>query len=189
MDELECDFEYQVLSELPGGVSKVVYIPNKDSGVGRDGVIVKFFPDNGEPWIGIFAFGDMLPSGDCQICRGPGRNHLSILAKGDAYIASPNIPASFIHVKSCPAIRVVPVPSRNLMLFHDFTEIVAYNENGLAWETARISWDGIKIDEVSDTAILGKSWDAPNEKHVQFSVDLTDGSHQGGSSPPHYSTS
>ena len=48
---------------------------------------------------------------------------------------------------------------------------------------------GIEIDEVSDTTILGKSWDAPNEQHVQFSVDLTDGSHKGGSSPPDYPTS
>lgn len=186
----EHDFEYRVLSELPGGASeKIVYIPNDGSGVRRDGVLVKFLPDSGEPWIGIFAFGDMLPGGECQVYPGPGRNHLTILAKGDAYIASPNNPASFIHVKSCPAIYAVPVPSRNLILFHDYTEIVAYNENGLAWETARISWDEIEIDEVSDTTIFGNSWDAPNEKHVQFSVDLTDGSHQGGSSPPDYPTS
>lgn len=186
MDKIEFDFRYKLLSELPGGETKIVYIPNEGSGVGRDGVMVKFLPGYGEPWIGVFAFGDMLPGGDCQVYPGPGRNHLTILAKGDAYIASPNNPDSFISVKSCPAIHAVPVPSRNLMLFHDYTEIVAYSENGLVWETSRISWDGIEINEVSETAILGKSWDAPNEQHVHFSVDLTDGSHQGGSSPPEY---
>lgn len=179
----DCTFDYQELLELPGGASKIVYIPNNDSGVGQDGVIIKFLPRDGDPWIGIFAFGDMLPRGDCHAFPGPGPNRLTILAKGEAYIASPNNPDLYIQVKSCPAIQAVPVPSRNIVLFHDYTEIVAYNENGLAWETARISWDGIEIDEVSDSVILGRSWDAPNENHVQFTVDLADGSHKGGSSP------
>lgn len=188
MDNIEYDFEYRILNELPGVASKIVYFPNEGSGVRRDGVMVKFLPNIGEPWIGIFAFGNMLPSGECGVYPGPGRNQLTVLAKGNAYIVSFNNPTSFIYVKSNPVIHVIPVPSRNLILFHDYTEIVAYNENGLMWETARISWDGIEIDKVSDTMIFGKSWDAPNEKYVQFSVDLTDGSHQGGSSPPDYPT-
>lgn len=189
MDKIECSFEYQVLHDLPGGASKIFYMPNKGPGIGRDGMMIKFFPDHGESWVGIFAFGDMLPNGNCQAHLGPGPNHLTVLTKGDAYIVAPNNPDSFIQVKSCPVIDAIPVPNRNLMLFHDYTEIVAYNENGLAWETTRISWDGIEIEEVSNNTILGKSWDAPNEKYVQFNVDLTDGSHQGGSSPLDYSIS
>ncbi|MCL1482098.1 MULTISPECIES: hypothetical protein [unclassified Marinobacter] len=185
MEENECKFEYRVLSELPGGDTEIVYIPNKYPGVRRDGVMVKFLPKNGKPWVGIFAFGDMLPKGESQVLSGPGSKHFTIMAEGDAYIASPYNPESIVHVKSCPAIRAIPIPSRNLMLFHDYTELVAYNEKGIAWETERISWDGIEIDEVTDTKIIGKSWDAPTEKHVKFIVDLIDGSHKGGSSPPY----
>jgi len=189
MDEKPvCDFEYKVLSELPA-TSQVIYIPNEGSGVGRDGVMVKFLPLNVTPWTGIFAFGDMHPSGECKVYPGPGRNRLTIVARGEAYIASPNDSSSFEHVKSCPVIRTVPAQNSGLMLFHDYTEIVAYNESGLAWETKRISWDGIEIDEVSDNEILGKSWDAPNEKFVEFRVDLVNGHHQGGASPPEYPTS
>jgi hypothetical protein len=186
MNKMECGFEYRVLRELPGGPSNIVYIRSEDSGAGRDGVMVQLFPDNGKPWIGIFAFGDILPSGDCQVFPGPGRSHLTVLAKGNAYVVSPNNPDRFICVKSCPVIRALPVPSRKLMLFHDYTEIVAYNENGLAWETDRISWDGITIENVTEDEVIGEAWDAPNEKYVGFSVDLTDGSHRGGSSPPDY---
>lgn len=181
-----CDFEYEVIHEIPSVVSQIIYIPNEGPGVGRDGVMVKFSPSNGASWIGIFAFGDMLPGGECKVYPGPGEKRLTILAKGEAYIVSPDDSSSFIHVKSCPAVRAIPVPNWNLMLFHDYTEIVAYNETGLAWETRRISWDGIEVDEVSDDAVTGKSWDAPNEKHVEFRVYLANGSHQGGSSPPDY---
>lgn len=189
MGKVPYSFRYQILSELPVDNLKLVYIPNGGSCVGRDGVIVKLLPYDGESWVGIFAFGDMLSNGSCNAYFGPGRNHLTVLAKGEAYIVLPSDPCSFIRVKSCPAICAIPVPSHDLMLFHDYTEIVAYNENGLVWETKRISWDGIKIEEISDSAILGKSWDSLNGKNVQFSVDLTDGSHQGGASPPDYPTS
>ncbi len=185
MDETsKTGFEYKVLTELPINTSQVVYIPNKGVDVGSDGIMVKFIPSDGAAWIGIFAFGDMLPSGECKVFLGPGEHHLTVVAKGDAYIAYPYKPSFFQMVKSCPVISAFPVPSHDLVVFHDFTEIVAYGESGLIWETKRISWDGIKISEVTDDEIIGKSWDAPNEKHVEFRVDLANGHHQGGSSPP-----
>lgn len=179
-------FEYEVLSEFPGVASNIVYIPSYGGGSGHDGVIIKFLPNNGEPWIGVFAFGDSLRNEVCWVNPGPGPSQLTILARGRAYIASPNNPNSYIDVKSFPAITAIPVLSRGLMLFHDYTEIVAYDEQGLAWETSRISWDGIEIDEISDNTVLGRGWDAPSEEWVQFNVDLTTGSHQGGSAPPTY---
>jgi len=189
MDEkFLCNFGYKVLDEVPSVASTIVYIPNEGPGVGRDGMIVKFTSSSiEESWIGIFAYGDMLPSGECKVYPGPGRNLLTILAKGEGYIASPDDPSSFVHVKSCPAIRAIPITNHKLMLFHDYTEIVAYSEYELVWETSRISWDGIKIDEVTENEIIGKSWDAPTEKYVSFKVDIRNGNHQGGSSPPDYS--
>ena len=180
------DFEYKVLTELPANNLRVVYIPNEGAGVGRDGVMVKFIPPEGDSWIGIFAFGDMLPSGECKIYLGPGKHHLTIIAKGEAYIASPYDPSLFQTVRSCPVIGAIPIPNRDLILFYDFTEISAYGENGLVWETKRISWDGIKINEVTSNEIIGQSWDAPNEEHVEFRVDLTNGFHKGGAAPPEY---
>jgi hypothetical protein len=148
--------------------------------------MVKFSPAHGASWVGIFAFGDMHPGGECKSYLGPGKEHLTVIAKGEAYIVSPKDSSSFLHVKSCPAICAIPIPGWNLMLFHDYTEIMAYNESGLAWESKRLSWDGIEIGEVSGDAVSGKSWDAPNEKNVEFRVNLANGSHQGGSSPPGY---
>ncbi|GAW86335.1 conserved hypothetical protein [Bathymodiolus platifrons methanotrophic gill symbiont] len=187
-ETLSIDFEYKVITELPANTSEVVYIPNEEPGVGRDGIMVKFFLSEGVSWVGIFAFGDMFPSGECRIYPGPGKQHLTVVAKGDAYIVSPYSVSSFQVVKSCPVIRVIPVPSHNVVIFHDFTEIIAYGENGLLWETKRISWDGIEISEVTSDEIIGQSRDAANEKYVEFRVDLTNGSHKGGASPPEYPT-
>jgi len=182
------EFEYKVLSEQPAG-STPIYIPGEASGGGRDGIIVKFNPIKCAPWVGIFAFGDMLAEGECKVYPGPGLSRLTIVAKGDAYIVNPDDPSDLVRVKSCPAIRALTVASLSLVVFYDYTELVAYNEEGLVWETERISWDGIEIDEVSAKEIIGKSWDAPNERYVEFRVNLDDGRHQGGSAPPEYPAS
>jgi hypothetical protein len=178
------DFAYEVLRELPGNQQELVYVPNKVLGINRDGVMIRFFPQRGDSWIGVFAFGDMLPNGECAIYEGPSAHCLTIVSKGEGYIVSPETPNSFKHVSACPILGVVPIRSHNLILFYDYTEITAYNEDGLLWRTKRISWDGIEIDLISDKEIVGKSWDAPNNKYVEFRVNLTSGSHQGGASPP-----
>jgi hypothetical protein len=182
--KIDLNFEYEVLRELPRDGKKLVYIPNEGTAVGRDGVIVKISPSNGDSWVGVFAFGDMLPSGECSVYEGPESNCLTVVAKGEAYIVQSGKPCSFNHVESCPVLGVIPVPTHSLILFYDYTEIAAYGENGLLWQTKRISWDGIEINSISDSEIIGSSWDAPNDKYVEFTVNLTDGTHQGGSSPP-----
>lgn len=182
-DDLNCNFGYEILTELPNNLP-VYYIPNEGGGVGRDGVIVRFYPTQRLPWIGIFAFGDMLPNGKCEVYPGPGRNHLSIVARGEAYIVSPDDPESFERVLCCPNICTIPIPSRGLVLFHDYTEVIAHNESGLAWRTDRISWDGIEIDKVTPNEVVGKSWDAPNEKKIEFRINLANGKFEGGALPP-----
>jgi hypothetical protein len=178
------NFKYIILEELPGGGEPLIYIPHGNPGVGRDGLIVRFFPQSSTDWTGVFAFGDMLPNGECGVFEGPGKNHLTVLAKGEAYIVAADNPKSFEQVNCCPVVAVVLVPSHNMVLFHDFTDIAAYNETGLLWQTGRISWDGIEIVSIKNEQILGLAWDAPNEKHVEFKVDLASGTHEGGAYPP-----
>ncbi len=178
------DFRYEILSELPGMPKKVVFIPENKLGVGQDGLIVKICPSNETPWIGIFAFGDLSSSAECSVLEGPGPNFLSIVAQGEGYIVSPCNPRLVTRVKVYPVFGAVEVPLRGLVLFYDYTNIAAYNESGLLWLTKRISWDGIEITSVSENEIVGKSWDSPNDRNVEFNVNLADGSHRGGASPP-----
>jgi hypothetical protein len=184
-NDLDCEFEYEVIFELPAN-GMPIYVPMSGGGLGRDGVMVKFNPVRGNRWIGIFAFGDMLPKGECKVFPGPGNNRLTVIAKGDAYIVSPNNPEKYKRVKSCPVIGAIPIPHRGLVVFYDYTEVVAYDEKGLVWETDRVSWDGIEINEVTESELIGRSWDAPSERKVDLRVNLANGHHQGGSAPPAY---
>lgn len=182
----EFRYRYRVLDEMPGMPCPIHYFPSLEHGAGKDGVMVKLMPDTGDAWIGIFAFGDMLPSGTDEVLKGPGQNQLTVVAKGNGYIVAPDAPLKCTEVKACPVLRAVPVPHHELMIFHDYTEMVAYDQDGLAWMSKRLSWDGIEIDEVTDLHVVGRAWDAPSEQHVPFKVNLKTGEHEGGSAPPEY---
>jgi hypothetical protein len=65
-------------------------------------------------------------------------------------------------------------------VFGDHTTLTAYGRTGLEWRTKQLSWDGLKILEVTADAIKGEGWDAPEDRFVEFNVDVRTGSHQGG---------
>lgn len=82
-----------------------------------------------------------------------------------------------------PIIDARAIPERRLLILADFTMLAAYGPDGLAWRTGQISWDGLRITGVSSDEISGIAWNAPDQRHVSFSVNLKTGAHRGGASP------
>ena len=72
------------------------------------------------------------------------------------------------------------------MIFIDYVKLLGYGAKGLLWQTGSLSWDGLKITKVSSNKICGMAWDAPKNKEVKFSVEVTNGACEGGSSPEMY---
>jgi hypothetical protein len=68
-----------------------------------------------------------------------------------------------------------PIPSLILELLKFF------------WRTGEISWDGVRITDVIDNDIKGIAWSSPEQREVEFTVDLDTGIHSGGAGPPGHS--
>ena len=92
-----------------------------------------------------------------------------------------------VHLFPIRDVRVIL--ERKLLVFVNFTTIAAYNSQGIAWTTDRLSWDGLKIIEVTDNYIRGLAWDSPQGRDVEFVVELATGRHKGGASPEKQNTS
>ena len=54
------------------------------------------------------------------------------------------------------------------------------NANGLRWETARLSWEGVTLGEVRDGKLHGTGWNMHTNREVPFAVDMVTGAHEGG---------
>ncbi|RKH93225.1 hypothetical protein D7Y04_41275 [Corallococcus sp. AB038B] len=79
-----------------------------------------------------------------------------------------------------PVTDVRAVPAAGVVVFADFTEMVAYGAEGLRWRTKRLSWDGLKIVQVTERSIIGEYWDMRTEATQTFEVDLATGAQKGG---------
>lgn len=190
------DYELEVLSGLPDrGADYVFCQPRKAPkpnelvlevpSSSADWLTLKVKPSQGASWIGSFEPGVEGVSG---LYATPSESSLCVVVKGQGYWIPVNSPADYEIIPSFPIKRVVAVPKAQIMLFVDYVRLVAYGANGLIWKTGGLSWDGLKLKEVTESTVKGVGWDAPNNQEVEFSVTVSNGAWKGGSSPDLYPT-
>jgi hypothetical protein len=76
-----------------------------------------------------------------------------------------------------PILDVRPIPGHGLLVFSDFTRVVAYDRNGLVWRSPQVCHDGLKIRKVNDQKIEDIGYDPTNSRspEMPFAVDLKTG--------------
>ena len=95
-------------------------------------------------------------------------------------------PASYDMIRSIPIRDVLVVPEEPKLVFVDHTRLAAYGPRGFLWLTDDLSWDGLRVTDVTASMIRGTAWDSPANREVSFSVDTEDGASEGGASPARY---
>lgn len=172
-------YELEVLSEFPHQQSTRIYYPGGVVEGGRDGLLLKVVPESAEPWIGIFGFGDS--AGLTAVYSHPNEKKICVIARGSGYIVSSDEPTNYEEIKTYPVLGVYLSIDQYLIIFHDFTDFAGYAKDGLAWRSKRLSYDGIKVDEIDGNYLFGRSWDAPSGNEVTFRLDIRTGVHEEGS--------
>jgi len=173
-------FEYDRLSELPGEPSVPhFYFPGASAEGGADGVMVMIRPAAGTPWIGTFAFGRNRGHATTRVMSAPDPDVLCVVADGAGYLVRANAPREWQRVPADPVLEVRRIPELSLLVFADFTDLVAYGPSGLVW-AARIATDDLRIVEVTPDRIAGTWWNPATAATVEFVVDPANGKLLGG---------
>ena len=102
------------------------------------------------------------------------------MAKGAGYLVSANSPTRWEPVNATPIIDVRPISAHGIIVFASFTDLVAYGQSGIKWKTRRLTWDGLRITDITAKSIKGEFWDSRSAAMATFVVDLTTGTDQGG---------
>jgi hypothetical protein len=174
-------YECRELTSAPGcRTLPCYYYPGASKEGGRDGIIAEVRPDAGQPWLGSFAFGRVTPKGVSGMFATPDPQALCVVARGAGYWVRVSDPEVWEPIAADPITDVRPVAAQGILVFADYTRLVAYGEAGLRWRTKRLTWDDLKITEVQDEFITGEGWDAPANSSVSFRVSLATGEHEGG---------
>lgn len=107
----------------------------------------------------------------CQMCG---------IAGGYAYVVDVDSPDKWMQIPYRPVTWVDAAPQHKLLLFAGFHRLWALGAEGKAWETSRLSWEGLRVTGIDGQHLHGFGWDLDTDTEVPFLVDLTTGDHTGG---------
>ncbi|HVI48131.1 MAG TPA: hypothetical protein VM802_24905 [Chitinophaga sp.] len=167
------NYGVEVMEEFGSGDR--YYYPGANTQGGRDGIIVEVISSEGKNWIGVFAFGEISATGISALYSTPDPNKFCVVSNGSGYIVSSNNPKDWQEVKAIPVMDVRSIKNQKIIVFADYTELVAYDEVGIKWRTGRLTYDSFRITEVTESSLKGTVWSIRNEADETFEINLATG--------------
>jgi len=155
-------------------------VAGEEDAMARGALLVQVRPAVGAIFLATCALGFRDPAMPTGIFACPNPREMCAVAGGYAYIIDTAEPERSTQIVLKPVAEVVVLAALGLLVFVGFHAMVAWGREGLAWQTARLSWEGIRIEGVEDAALRGFGWNLMSDKEVEFSVDLRTGAHTGG---------
>ncbi len=161
-----------------------VAVAGEEDAMARGALHLMVSPAAGGSFLATCALGFRDPRMPTGIFASPGPDELCAVAGGYAYLVDTTAPEQCNFLAMRPVVEVRVLAERKLLLFVGFHAIAAWGADGLAWETGRLSWEGVRLAEVDGAidrdSLAGFGWDLLADKEVAFAVDLKTGAHTGG---------
>lgn len=139
-------------------------------------------PAAGESFLATCALGFASLAVPTGVWSCPDPATLCAVAGGYAYMIDTRAPQQFHQVGYRPVTEATPLVEAGLLIFASFHSIEAWGAAGRLWQTARLSWEGVRLDRASATELTGWGWDMRTDREVPFTIDLATGQHSGGPS-------
>lgn len=108
----------------------------------------------------------MVYSGTKEVCA---------VAGGYAYLIDTTAPERFTMLPYRPVMEVRAAPAAGLLLFIGHRSILAWGHDGQAWESERLSDEGVTISKIEDGILRGLGWEMMTDKEAPFALDLKSG--------------
>jgi hypothetical protein len=105
----------------------------------------------------------------------PNEAEICAVSGGYAYIIDTAAPERFTMIPYRPVLEIRPITRQNLLLFVGHHSIIAWGESGQAWQSERLTSEGLTIASIHGHVLQGKGWDMMTDKEIPFTVDLRTG--------------
>ena len=158
-------------------------VPGEEDALARGALQLMIYPRTSGIFLATCALGfaDASMPGGVWSCPDPAK--LCAIAGGYAYIIDADDPIASQQIPLRPVTQVMALPAHGLLLFAGFHHLVALGAEGIAWQTERLSWEGLRLGTVEDDTLHGFGWNLMTDREVAFTVDLDTGKHTGGTAP------
>jgi hypothetical protein len=150
--------------------------PRQAEEVERGALEVMVRPGDGaQPFLATCALGFRDPSVPTGLWSTPTPEGICAVAGGYAYVIDTSMPERFAMIPYRPVLRVVAAFEAGLLLFVGHRSILAWGRDGLAWESAKLSDEGVTINAVEGLVLRGSGWQLLTDKETAFELDLRSG--------------
>ncbi len=183
------DWSVEVLKTPPliAPARQFVYpkqIAGEEDALARGALQLMVRPATGETFLATCALGFTDPAMPTGVFACPNPQEMCAVAGGYAYVIDTALPDSCTHIALKPVVEVRVLLGQKLLLFVGFHSMMAWGRNGVAWESARLSWEGVRITGIDRDILHGTGWNLMTDREVAFSLDLRSGQHEGGGFTP-----
>ena len=138
-------------------------------------VLVRPEEQNAQPFLATCALGFRDPAVPTGLWSAPNPDELCAISGGYAYLIDTNAPQRFTMIPYRPVLEVRPVLVASLLLFVGHRSILAWGAAGKAWESEKLSDEGITITAIEDSQLCGAGWQMLTDKETPFTLDLRTG--------------
>jgi hypothetical protein len=105
----------------------------------------------------------------------PNPNELLAVAGGYAYLIDTRAPERSTMIPWRPVLEVHALPEAGLLLFVGHHAILAWGREGQAWQSDKLSDEGVTITSIDAGTLHGTGWKMMTDSETPFSIDLKSG--------------
>jgi len=151
--------------------------PREAEEVERGALEVLLRPDasGAQPFLATCALGFRDPAVPTGLWSTPRPEALCAVSGGYAYLIDTTAPERFTMIRYRPVLEIRPFPDSGLLLFVGHHSILAWGRDGEAWESEKLSSEGVTITNVEGGVLRGLGWDLMTDKETPFALNLQTG--------------
>jgi len=132
-------------------------------------------PEGATPFLATCALGfrgDAAPTG---VWSAPRAEEICAVSGGYAYLIDTAAPARFTMLAYRPVLQVLAAAAEELLLFVGHRSILAWGAQGQAWESEKLSDEGVTVTGIENGVLRGLGWEMLADKETAFALDLKSG--------------
>jgi hypothetical protein len=131
--------------------------------------------ENEQPFLATCALGFRDPVVPTGLWSCPNPDEICAVSGGYAYIVDTTDPARFTMIPYRPVLQVRALLAHDLLLFVGHHAILAWGASGQAWQSEKLSDEGVTITAIEGGQLHGQGWSMMTDKETPFILDLGTG--------------
>ena len=149
--------------------------PREAEEVERGALELMVAPEAGQPFLATCALGFRDPIVPTGLWAAPNPAEICAASGGYAYLIDTAAPQRFTMIAYRPVLEIRTAPADGLLLFVGHRSILAWEREGQAWESGRLSDEGVTVTAIENGLLRGMGWSMMGDRETPFALDLRTG--------------